>query len=264
MQEKEPLPLVRGGEAEGVPSAPRRHVAECASTNDLARAWATDGADPAPHGALVTADFQTRGRGRRGRVWDAAPGESALMSFVLRPRAAPPDAWQLGFVAALAVADALAGFGLDSRLKWPNDVLIGGNKVAGVLVEAVPLQTGWAAIAGIGLNVNQGEFIGGEGFLHPPTSLRLAAGREWPVEAVVQAVASALAGRAAEWGAQGFVPVLAAWRQRLAFGAALRRGGETATLVDIAKDGGARVRLGDGTFAQWVSVEGEGDANRAQ
>ena len=52
---------------------PRRHVAECDSTNDLARAWANDAADPAPHGALITAAYQTRGRGRRGRHWDAAP-----------------------------------------------------------------------------------------------------------------------------------------------------------------------------------------------
>ena len=116
---------------------PRRHVAECDSTNDLARAWATDAADPAPHGALVTADFQTRGRGRRGRQWDAAPGESALMSFVLRPHIPLADAWHLGFLAALATSDALRAMGLHAQIKWPNDVLLQGAKVAGVLVETV-------------------------------------------------------------------------------------------------------------------------------
>ena len=110
---------------------PRRHVAECDSTNDLARAWATDAADPAPHGALVTAEFQTRGRGRRGRQWDATPGESALMSFVLRPPVPPADAWHLGFLAALATSDALRAMGLDAEIKWPNDVLLRGSKVAG-------------------------------------------------------------------------------------------------------------------------------------
>ena len=243
---------------------PRRHVVECASTNDLARAWAADAANPAPHGALVTADFQTRGRGRRGRVWDATPGQSALMSFVLRSPVAPSDAWQFGFVAALAVADALEGFRLDPRLKWPNDVLLDGNKVAGVLVEIVSGPPAGAAIVGIGLNVNQAEFAGGEEFLHPPTSLRLATGQEWPVESVVRAVSSALTGRLTEWESQGFAPILAAWRRGLAVGVALRRGGETAFLADVADDGSARVRLGDGTFAQWASVEGEDGVNRAQ
>lgn len=242
---------------------PRRHVSECASTNDLARAWAADASDPAPHGALVTADFQTRGRGRRGRVWDATPGQSALMSFVLRSLVAPSNAWQLGFVAALSVADALAGFGLDPRLKWPNDVLVAGNKVAGVLVETVSGPRAGAAIVGIGLNVNQADFPGEEAFLHPPSSLRLATGHEWPLEVVVQAVASALARRVAEWEGQGFAPVLAAWRQGLATGIALRRAGQTAFLVDVAEDGSARVRLGDGTFVQWASVEGEEGANGA-
>lgn len=243
----------------------RRHVAECASTNDLARAWAADPADPAPHLALVTADFQTRGRGRRGRVWDATPGESALMSFVLRSPVAPADAWQLGFVAALSVADALEkDFGLEPRLKWPNDVLVDGNKVAGVLVETVSGLQNRAAIVGIGLNVNQGEFAGEKSFLHPPTSLRLATGQEWAVESVIQAIASALAARVTEWEAQGFAPALALWRQMLATGSALRRSGQTAFLADIAADGSARVRLEDGTFAQWASVEEEEGANRAR
>lgn len=184
------------------------------------------------------------------------------MSFVLRSPVVPADAWQIGFVAALAVADALTGFCLDPRLKWPNDVLVSGNKVAGVLVETV--SGAGAAVVGIGLNVNQAEFPGEDGFLHPPTSLRLATGRKWPVGTVVQAVASALMERVGGWEGQGFAPVLAAWRQNLATGVVLRRGGETAVLADVAEDGSAGVRLADGTFARWASVEGEDGANRAQ
>lgn len=244
---------------------PRRHIAECASTNDLARAWAVDASHPAPHLALVTADFQTRGRGRRGRVWEATPGESALMSFILRSPVALADAWQLGFVAALSVADALKNdFGLEPRLKWPNDVLVDGNKVAGVLVEIVSASSAGTAIVGIGLNVNQSKFSDGESFLHPPTSLRLATGQEWGVESVIQSIASVLAGRVTEWEAQGFAPVLTAWRQTLATGVALRRGVHTAFLNDIADDGSAHVRLEDGTFARWASVEEEEGANRAR
>ena len=73
---------------------PRRHYAECGSTNDIARAWVLDAADPAPHDALVTADFQTGGRGRRGRTWDAAPGQNVLLSAIARPRLALADAWK--------------------------------------------------------------------------------------------------------------------------------------------------------------------------
>jgi BirA family biotin operon repressor/biotin-[acetyl-CoA-carboxylase] ligase len=186
------------------------------------------------------------------------------MSFVLRSHVALSDAWQLGFIAALAVGDALSEFGLKARLKWPNDVLVDGNKVAGVLVETVSGPRDGTAIVGIGLNVNQGEFAGEAGFLHPPTSLRLATGQEWAVESVVQAVASALTERLLEWEGQGFAPSLAAWRQNLASGVVLRRGGQTAFLADVAEDGSARVRLEDGTFARWTSVEGEEGANRAQ
>ena len=86
----------------------------------------------------MTADFQTRGRGQRGRQWQAAAAESALMSFVYRlPTEA--EVSQLGLVVALAVADAVASVTyLDPRLKWPNDILLDGRKTAGILVEVVP------------------------------------------------------------------------------------------------------------------------------
>ena len=238
---------------------PRRHVAECASTNDLARAWAADASDPAPHGALVTADFQTRGRGRRERRWDAAPGQSALMSFVLRPNLSLADAWQIGFLAALAAAEALRGMGLDARLKWPNDVLLHGAKVAGVLVETVLAPpgsgAGMAAIAGIGLNVNQPGFHAAD-YAHPPTSLRLVTGRDQSVEEIIQAVAAALGRWDALYRQDGLAPVLAACLTHLAVGATVRRGVETATLTGLTSDGHARVRLNDGTFAEWAALEG--------
>ena len=251
---------------------PRRHVAECASTNDLARAWAADASDPAPHGALVTADFQTRGRGRRGRGWDAAPGQSALMSFVLRPNLSLADAWQIGFLAALAAAEALRGMGLDARLKWPNDVLLHGAKVAGALVETIltPPELGaggrssppalgaggqMAAIAGIGVNVNQPGFHAAD-YAYPPTSLRLVTGREQSVEEIIQAVAAALGRWDALYRQGGFAPVLSTCQTYLAVGAIVRRGVETATLTGLTSDGHARVRLSDGTFAEWTALEG--------
>jgi BirA family biotin operon repressor/biotin-[acetyl-CoA-carboxylase] ligase len=120
--------------------APRLHLRETTSTNDRARALAAAGA---PHGTLVTAGAQSAGRGRQGRTWSAPPGHALLMSLVLRS----PDR-MLPLAAAVAVADAV---GEGAAIKWPNDVLLGGRKVAGILAEARP-QEGWAVL-GIGLNV---------------------------------------------------------------------------------------------------------------
>jgi BirA family biotin operon repressor/biotin-[acetyl-CoA-carboxylase] ligase len=119
---------------------PRLHLRETTSTNDRARALATAGA---PHGTLVTATAQTAGRGRQGRTWAAPPGRALLMSLVLRA----PDR-MLPLAAAVAVAVAA---GQRAAIKWPNDVLLDGRKVAGILAEARP-QEGWAVL-GIGLNV---------------------------------------------------------------------------------------------------------------
>jgi BirA family biotin operon repressor/biotin-[acetyl-CoA-carboxylase] ligase len=119
---------------------PRLHLRATTSTNDRARGLAHAGA---PHGTLVTAAEQTAGRGRQGRTWTAPPGSALLLSVVLRD---PPAL--LPLEAALAVAE-VAGAG--AQIKWPNDVLLDGRKVAGILAEGRP-QDGWAVL-GIGLNV---------------------------------------------------------------------------------------------------------------
>src|SRR5918992_1955269 len=119
---------------------PRLHLRETTSTNDRARVLALASA---PHGSLVTAGSQSSGRGRQGRVWAAPAGRALLMSLVLRE-------WDplLPLRAGLAVADLAGGAAV---VKWPNDVLLGGKKLAGVLVEARPSE--WAVL-GIGVNVS--------------------------------------------------------------------------------------------------------------
>ncbi len=119
---------------------PRLHHRVTDSTNDRARALAGAGA---PHGTLVTAGAQRAGRGRQGRTWNAPPGRALLMSLVLRDW--PP---LLPIVGAVAVADIA---GPAAAIKWPNDVLLDGRKLAGILAEG-RLQEGWAVL-GIGLNV---------------------------------------------------------------------------------------------------------------
>jgi BirA family biotin operon repressor/biotin-[acetyl-CoA-carboxylase] ligase len=119
---------------------PRLHLRLTDSTNARACLLAAAGA---PHGTLVTAAEQSAGRGRQGRSWSAPAGRALLCSLVIRrPRTL------LSLAAGMAVAEVAGG---DARVKWPNDVLVGGRKVAGILVEGRP-QEAWAAL-GMGLNV---------------------------------------------------------------------------------------------------------------
>lgn len=122
--------------------APRVHLRRTESTNTVARSLAARGA---PHGTLVTAAEQTAGRGRQGRGWVAEPGASLLCSWVIRGLDGTPSL--LPLAAGVAVAE-LAGD--QAQVKWPNDVLIHGRKLSGILVEGRP-QEGWAVL-GIGLN----------------------------------------------------------------------------------------------------------------
>lgn len=119
---------------------PRVHYRLVDSTNARARTLAEAGA---PHGTTITATAQSAGRGRQGRTWSAPPARALLCSVVLRD---PPRL--LPLAAGVAVAEEV---GPEARVKWPNDVLCDGRKVAGVLVEGRP-QQGWAVL-GIGLNV---------------------------------------------------------------------------------------------------------------
>lgn len=122
---------------------PRLHLRVTDSTNTRARELAAAGA---PHGTLVTAAEQSAGRGRQGRTWSAPAGRALLCSLVLRD---PPRL--LPLAAGLAVAQVADLGGIRSQLKWPNDVLIGAGKAAGILVEGRP-QEHWAVL-GIGINV---------------------------------------------------------------------------------------------------------------
>jgi BirA family transcriptional regulator, biotin operon repressor / biotin---[acetyl-CoA-carboxylase] ligase len=137
---------------------PLEIMEEIDSTNDAAKRAAKLGA---PSGALFVAESQTRGRGRQGRTWIGERGESILASVLLRlacePRKLPP----VGLLCGLAVRDAVAtaiGRGT-ATIKWPNDVLIDGRKVAGVLVEAIVMGSSVeAVIIGVGINVHQRTF----------------------------------------------------------------------------------------------------------
>ena len=170
------------------------------STNDDAARLADAGA---PEGTVVWAREQTGGRGRRGRRW-ASPVGNLYSSTILRPNCTAPRAAELGFVAALAVADIVPE-GRDVRVKWPNDVLVGGGKIAGILLESAISQTGAVehVVAGIGVNV---------GFAPQLPEMRYpGAALGGSVEAALEKLTSALAARLAEWRRDGFETVRAAW-----------------------------------------------------
>jgi BirA family biotin operon repressor/biotin-[acetyl-CoA-carboxylase] ligase len=119
-----------------------RWFAEVDSTNRVAADLARAGA---PDGVVVGSDFQTAGRGRRGRAWESPPGSGLLVSVLLRP--APP---LVTLAAGVAAADAIEEVaGVPATLKWPNDILVDGAKVAGILTELV----GGAAVVGLGVNL---------------------------------------------------------------------------------------------------------------
>jgi BirA family biotin operon repressor/biotin-[acetyl-CoA-carboxylase] ligase len=221
---------------------------ETESTSDLAKALAEQGA---AHGEVVIAERQTAGRGRRGRGWESPPRLNLYLSVVLRPDLPPQRAPELTLVAAVAVCDACRQAGVDAGIKWPNDVLAGDRKVAGILTElaAEPDAVHWVVL-GIGVNLNAGA----EDF--PPelrglaTSLRLERG-----EPVPRALfAAALLGQLEHWldrhAEEGFPAIRDAWRERSAtLGREVRVEVEGGELDGVAEDldetGALLVRCGD-------------------
>lgn len=129
------------------------HLPIVTSTNDVARGLAAEGA---PEGTLVVADWQSAGRGRAGRSWEAPPSGALLVSILFRPTLPPEQSGRLTMVCGLSTAEAIEKVtGAAVSGKWPNDLLMEGKKVAGILVECTFLgsEIAWA-IAGVGVNVN--------------------------------------------------------------------------------------------------------------
>jgi BirA family biotin operon repressor/biotin-[acetyl-CoA-carboxylase] ligase len=148
------------------------------STMDEARRLVQQGSPSSvPEGTMVIADEQTSGRGRLERTWWAPAGSSLLLSLVFRPRLSPHQMQRLTMICSLAACDAIASVsGLRAAVKWPNDVLIGGRKVCGILTELeLRGQRVDYAIVGMGINVNV-EFGAAPAMVSLATSLSMEAG----------------------------------------------------------------------------------------
>ncbi len=209
---------------------PRVHYRVIGSTNARARELAGAGA---PHGTVVTAGEQSAGRGRQGRTWTAAAGRALLCSVVVRD---PPRL--LPLAAGVAVASVV---GVDARLKWPNDVLLAGLKVAGILVEGRP-QEGWAVV-GIGLNVA----LRAEDF---PEELRSTAGTLGLEPEAVEPTLGALLERLEAWLAVDGASLVDAVRARDALlGRPVRWAGGRGVGAGIDSSGRLVVETDSGTVA---------------
>lgn len=186
---------------------PGWRLARVAATRSTNADLVAEAGHAAPEGTALLADTQIAGRGREGRVWQSPTGNLHL-SVILRPSSAPAEVGQIGFLAALAVADLLRGLGVKPRLKWPNDVQVDGAKIAGVLVETglSGVRVDWAVV-GIGLNVASHP----ESLAYPATSLA-ALQLETTPSAVAAPLLQHLADRYATWRAHGFAPAREDWR----------------------------------------------------
>ena len=181
-----------------------------ASTNDEARGLAENGA---PGNSAVWALEQTAGRGRRGREWASPPG-NLYVSLLLRPECKIAEAAQLSLVAALGLGDAISEYVAPSRVrnKWPNDVLVDGRKIAGLLLESSSNGGGavdWVVV-GCGVNVANSPDLRE----YAATSLNAVSETEVPVRALLETFLERFEERYQTWHLGGIAPIREAWLER--------------------------------------------------
>lgn len=154
-------------------NGPRLHLTAIDSTNSYTTELLSHSDIPA--WTCVTTEFQSGGKGQRGKAWQSDAGENLLCTVLLKESIPASEQYLVSMAVALALTDTLDGFGIDASIKWPNDVLVGGKKIAGILIENhVNGSTIEHSIVGVGLNVNQIAF---DVFDWPATSIRLETAR---------------------------------------------------------------------------------------
>ncbi len=227
------------------------------STNDLAKEMGRQGA---PEGTLVVADGQEAGRGRLGRQWVSPEGVGLYVSLILRPPLPPSELPQITLTVAVAAAQALERVAqIAPGIKWPNDLLLGGRKLGGILTE---LETEAERIrylvVGMGLNVNTPGFPGE--LADTATSLWLATGRRHSRVALLRAWLEELEALYEQFLHRQFPVILRAWKRRsvtLGKPARVRQGERevAGVAVDVAPDGALLLRTGAGQLVRVTSGE---------
>ncbi|MFH0808912.1 MAG: biotin--[acetyl-CoA-carboxylase] ligase [Pseudomonadota bacterium] len=228
----------------------------CPSTNDAARDLGRHGA---AEGSLAIAEGQTKGRGRLGRGWFSPPGKGVYVSVLLRPNIAPQESTRLTLLAAVAAAAAVTGAGLGPNIRWPNDVLVGGRKVAGILTELeAEGDRVNQVVLGVGINVNITASLFPRALRDSATSMRIEAGTRHSRLRVLQNFLEALERRYEQMKAGRFEAVLEEWR-----GLDITRGSRVRAVLldgeiegratDIDQDG-ALLIAADGGFQRRITA----------
>ena len=207
-------------------------------------------------GTVVVADHQTAGRGRRGHHWEDEPGASLLFSVVARSSLPIAQRPLLSFAAAVAIADALAEVaGVATRLKWPNDVLVSGRKIAGILLESRGEDL---VIIGIGVNVAQSRFAAE--LAGVATSIALERGRTMPRDELLEALLRHFDAWRARLEHDGFGPVRERWLALAdTMGRRVRVEGQTGLAVGLDDDGALLLREGGRTHRVVAGTAVAGD-----
>lgn len=229
-----------------------RHFVEVDSTNRVAADLARGGAGP---DLVVVADHQTAGRGRRGRRWEAPPGTSLLVSVVLGPPAGDGTVALATVACALAAADAVGAVaGFEPALKWPNDLVVGDRKLAGVLAELVPTDRGPSVVVGLGLNMRSAP----PGLPAPAVTVEEVAGRPIHGPTLLGAFVSALGAMAVDLDGPGRAAVIEGYRRRcVTIGRAVRvelPGGTAIEGVAQGVDDDGRLLVATGPSAHRVDA----------
>lgn len=212
-----------------------RTVERTVSTNDDVAALARRGEG---EGVWLRADRQTGGKGRQGRFWESPLG-NLYASTIVRLRPDDPAAPSLALMAAVALHETVSLHASAIRIKWPNDLLIDGAKLAGILLE----REGDAVIAGFGVNLAAHPHIRDR----PVTSVKARTGVAPDPDIVVDQLAAAFARWLASWRHDGIDPVRAAWLERAhPLGTPLSTSGGSGRFDGLEPDGALRLRLADG------------------
>jgi len=174
---------------------PRIHFPQLDSTNLEAKRLIERG--EAKHGLLITADYQTQGRGQQGKTWQSAEAQNAMLSLVLIPQDLPvKDQFMLNMIGSLGIADVVEDYGLDVKVKWPNDIYVSDKKICGILIQnflqGSVLQY---TIMGIGCNINQLEWSED---IPNPTSLAKELGQSLSTNDLIDQIANSVMKRVAQ------------------------------------------------------------------
>ncbi|MBW2568634.1 MAG: biotin--[acetyl-CoA-carboxylase] ligase [Deltaproteobacteria bacterium] len=185
---------------------------ETDSTNTRAKDLASNGA---PEGTVVVAEKQTKGRGRRGRDWFSPFGDGIYASLILRPAISPVKAPKITLMAAVAVAESLLSLTqLDVRIKWPNDILINGKKIAGILTEiSTEMDRVNYIVVGLGLNVNTSFKSSTEEVKKRATSILVETGKPFSRIKLVQAYLQFYEKYYEMFNENGFEPIMSRWKE---------------------------------------------------